>query len=813
MSVITSPEKFFGRRPGDDNVFIGWEEMCSYYKKLETESDRIKVRVHGKSTEGHDFVSLYISDEENLDNLDRIFDISKRVMEDETISEEELSALVSEGKSVVYHTYSMHSNEVSGAQATPIIVYELLTAKPGSELYKALYETVFIMTPCAEPDGLEIFRKWHEKYLGTEFEGFCSPYLRHTLAGHCNWDDAIHEKLVESQYMNDILIREACPQIYQDFHQQYSWDARMSLGAVGDPLLPCGAALANSEGAICGAVMQTELFSHGRAGIEIFGDQYSDFPPNSPPTVAKMHNIIGLLAECAGTRTVSPIVVDSMRHESYKFPTSKCAIPWEGGEWHLSDNVLNVKLATLAIIKHAARNKDSLLRNMVIKARMQTERGEKSEKHTLFIPMLQNDESALRGLIRILLNHNIRVYKTTEDISIDLTVIPKGSYAVPLAQPKYGIISLILDDLSYPKNEFLYNPDGTPRVRDMAAISASLLMGVRVVPANRKVPLSVLSRISEVEGCEVTLPLSAKLNSSYAEANRLLAGGTQLYRDAEGNFHTENGDGRYEVRRSRVAVYDRSDSTGNMEEGFAKNVLLSYGFDMTVLRDRDIRKGGIPKDIDVLIFTGDTTVQITDGDDDIPHTPEEYVTGIGSKGVAELIEFVRRGGRVIGYDRSCHFLNECFELNLINRTAGLGPKEYGTFGSLLRTRLIDKNNELCLGMPERFDGFYYSNAVLYPRDVVGRCTVLARIEKENILKSGFITGEKLLEDAPALIRYELDNGDVLLYSFNPTFRGQVDGAFKMLFNALYSKTVKAPDKKTIRHLTHHELPRSFIHKY
>lgn len=347
----------------------------------------------------------------------------------------------------------------------------------------------------------------------------------------------------------------------------------------------------------------------------------------------------------------------------------------------------------------------------------------------------------------------------------------------------------------------------------MAAISASLLMGVRVVPANRKVPLSVLSRISEVEGLEASLPLSAKLNSSYAEANRLLAGGTRLYRDAEGNFHTENGDGRYEVRRSKVAVYDRSDSTGNMEEGFAKNVLLSYGFDMTVLRDRDIRKGGIPKDIDVLIFTGDTTVQITDGDEDIPHTPEEYVTGIGSKGVAELIEFVRRGGRVIGYDRSCHFLNECFELNLINRTAGLGPKEYGTFGSLLRTRLIDKNNELCLGMPERFDGFYYSNAVLYPRDVVGRCTVLARIEKESILKSGFITGEKLLEDAPALIRYELDNGDVLLYSFNPTFRGQVDGAFKMLFNALYSKTVKAPDKKTIRHLTHHELPRSFIHKY
>ena len=210
---ITRPEDFFGNIPGSDNFIIHWHKLCDYYRQLEKESDRIQVTCSGKTSEGNEFLILYVSAPENLAELTKYAAISKRLANDETLTAEQTDELARTGKAIVFQSYSIHSNEIGGCQSVPLILYELLTAEAGSELYKALENVIYIISPCSEPDGLIKYHDYFEKYKNTRFEGFCSPYLRHKFAGHCNNRDAFFENVAESQYLNDIIIRGYCLQL------------------------------------------------------------------------------------------------------------------------------------------------------------------------------------------------------------------------------------------------------------------------------------------------------------------------------------------------------------------------------------------------------------------------------------------------------------------------------------------------------------------------------------------------------------------------------------------------------------------------
>ena len=179
---ITKPEVFFGEMPGSDGFLIHWNKLCEYYRLLEKECKKIKVVSPGKSSEGNEFLVIFVSSEENLKNLDKYSEISRRVANDETLSDEEIAKLSEEGRAIIHQDYSIHSNETGGAQSVPLTLYELLSAEEGSELCKALDETICIFTPCAEPDGLIKFHDYYYKYKGNRNEYGILKRLHHTLS-------------------------------------------------------------------------------------------------------------------------------------------------------------------------------------------------------------------------------------------------------------------------------------------------------------------------------------------------------------------------------------------------------------------------------------------------------------------------------------------------------------------------------------------------------------------------------------------------------------------------------------------------------
>src|SRR2546423_15437816 len=68
--VIPTPRSVLGFDPGDDRKLVEWPVLLRYYEALAKASDRVDLRVLGKTTLGAPFVALVISSPQNLRRLD-----------------------------------------------------------------------------------------------------------------------------------------------------------------------------------------------------------------------------------------------------------------------------------------------------------------------------------------------------------------------------------------------------------------------------------------------------------------------------------------------------------------------------------------------------------------------------------------------------------------------------------------------------------------------------------------------------------------------------------------------------------------------
>ncbi|MCW4049376.1 MAG: M14 family zinc carboxypeptidase [Candidatus Bathyarchaeota archaeon] len=218
MGKIVSPEEFYGFKPGTDRKLIRWDKIMEYFWLLDGSSDRIKVEEVGTSTEGNPMLLTYISSPENLGNLDGIREMSWSIAHPEDLDEAEVERIISEGKSVVAMTMSIHASEVGGTQVASDFAYRLLTEE--DELTKKIRDNVLLLLfPCANPDGQIMTVDWYRKNLGTEFEGCGLPWLYHKYTGHDNNRDALTLTQVETQIMNKVILKDWFPQAYIDHHQ------------------------------------------------------------------------------------------------------------------------------------------------------------------------------------------------------------------------------------------------------------------------------------------------------------------------------------------------------------------------------------------------------------------------------------------------------------------------------------------------------------------------------------------------------------------------------------------------------------------
>ncbi|MCK4856306.1 MAG: hypothetical protein KAT31_18640, partial [Bacteroidales bacterium] len=184
------PSDYFGFQPGSDRNLFTYEELISYLQKLDEVSDKLKMVEIGNSPEGRPMYIAFISSADNINNLDKLKDINKRLALDINIPDREKEELIYEGKVFVLGTLSMHSTEVGPSQSAPLIAYDLATTSDPSKL-QWLEDVVYMMVPCHNPDGMDMVINHYRKYLGTKYEGSSMPRVYHKYVGHDNNRDFV----------------------------------------------------------------------------------------------------------------------------------------------------------------------------------------------------------------------------------------------------------------------------------------------------------------------------------------------------------------------------------------------------------------------------------------------------------------------------------------------------------------------------------------------------------------------------------------------------------------------------------------------
>jgi len=144
---IPSPESQLGWEPGDWR--IQHPSLVQYLYTLAEKSDRVSIKVTGYTYEQKPLLQLIITSKENQSKL-------------ESLRQAHLQGAVSgdpDAPLVVWLGYSVHGDEASGSNAAPVVAWYLAASRSGY-VKELLENTIIILDPSLNPDGLDRFATW-----------------------------------------------------------------------------------------------------------------------------------------------------------------------------------------------------------------------------------------------------------------------------------------------------------------------------------------------------------------------------------------------------------------------------------------------------------------------------------------------------------------------------------------------------------------------------------------------------------------------------------------------------------------------------
>ena len=157
---------------------------------------------------------------------------------------------------------------------------------------------------------------------------------------------------------------------------------------------------------------------------------------------------------------------------------------------------------------------------------------------------------------------------------------------------------------------------------------------------------------------------------------------------------------------------------------------------------------------------------------------------MGQAGSAAISEFVRGGGTLVCLDGASDFAIAQLSLPVTNVLAGeaSGPQSSRFYapGSVFAAALEGQPSPITLGVSDSLY-VYFQNGGAFEVHSPGR--VLARYTA-NPLRSGYVQHAERIEGKAALVEVPVGRGRVILFGFRSQFRGQTQGTFKLLFNAV-----------------------------
>ena len=448
-SSIPTPESVIGFKPGTDYKLANWEQISGYFMKIGDASDRIEVEVLGETEMGNPVVMAFISSAENLRNKDRIKEIQHKLADPRLTTDRELPQLINEGKTVVLMSFSLHGTEVGASQMSPLLAYELAT-KNDDITRQILDNVLIVLFPSANPDGVMLVANHYMQQNpgpGVEIEGLPRVYNKYT--GHDNNRDWYMFTQKEHRLIAHQLYKEWLPEIVYDMHQMGNGGARFFMPPFADPLNPEIHPLVVRELLMIGGYFTSDLIDGGYPWVENMSN-FSMWWHGGMRTAPYFHNMVGILTEAASANLATPVPATN---REYPDPTINYPVPWKHDRpWRIGDIVAQDKIATFALLKCAARNRDMFLKNFYTMNKESIRRGETEAPFAYVMPAKQHDPGAARYFLEVMLRQKTEFYEAIEPFTANGKRYEAGSIIAYLAQPSRPHVKSIFDVQKYPDN-------------------------------------------------------------------------------------------------------------------------------------------------------------------------------------------------------------------------------------------------------------------------------------------------------------------------------------------------------------------------
>ena len=767
--TVPAPKDTLGFTPGDDRKLASWASIVDHFQKLDAASDRVMFQEIGKTTMGAPFVFATISSPENLKNLEKYKQINAKLADPRTFKSNDAAAkrLIAEGKTIVLITCGIHSNEVGSTLSSMLIAYRLASDN-SAEIKKILDNTIIILVPSLNPDGVDIIKNWYDKTLGTKFEGTDPPELYHKYVGHDDNRDWYAFTQIETQLTVDKIHNVWHPQIVNDIHQQGSNGARLFLPPYMEPVEPNVPKQIVEGYTELGNYVAADLRKQGFEGITT-NSTYDAWTPSR--AYSHYHGGVRILSETASCKLATPITVtyDQLRNgEGYDVRKESDIFGpvWKGGEWHLRDITNYMISAAFSILHNAADNREKWLTNFYAIGKDAVRPRREGEVFAYLMDASLSGNFRNRYTFKEILERAGVKF----DISNRITRAGKTSsnyeFVIDMSQPYASFAKALIDPQKYPDR---LDDKGNPiPPYDVTAHAVPLLMNVHLDVIKQPYRSEFVRQNGDDGGglgsCGPKLPVL-------------------IYRSYVPSM--DEGWSRWLFDKSARQPFGascREISTNSMINSniLSKDLLFDTTENPPVANKPKSFEYSLKSEI--IIFPDQSPNQILNG---YPKgsMPDEYTGGIGKEGVENLKKFVEAGGTLVFLNRSSDFAIEQFNLPIKDVTKGLNRKDFFIPGSILRTEL-DLTSPIAKGMPAQSIAWFENGPVF--EVIAERVRIIARYptDPKQILLSGWALGAEKIAGKAALVEVTMGKGKIILFGFRPQYRGQSLATFPLLFNAI-----------------------------
>jgi len=413
---IPTPKSIIGHEVGE--FHISHDKLSHYVQEISKNSNRVKLINRGLSYENRTSWLMIITSESNHLRLEEI-----RKEHVELSNSKNKKTDVSNMPVVVYQGFSVHGDEPSGSNASLPLMYHLL-ASDSDETKDLLKNTIILLDPSFNPDGLQRFSQWanSNKNQSLNPDSNDREYNQYWPEGRTNhyWFDLnrdyLPNQLIETK-AKILTYTNWLPNIMTDHHEMGTNSSFFFQPGIQERKNPLISDLNQELTREIGTYHEDALNEIG--SLYYSEEDYDDFYFGKGSSYPDINGGIGILFEQGSSRGHIQESVNGI----LTFPFT----------------IRNQLTAAFSTLKAAKNMRVKLLNYMKDFFDDQVDLNLRKSENIIFGK--SKDKSTVYHLADVLNNHKIKFNNISEDIVINGNKYSKdNSYIIPMNQPKRTLI-------------------------------------------------------------------------------------------------------------------------------------------------------------------------------------------------------------------------------------------------------------------------------------------------------------------------------------------------------------------------------------